>query len=195
MNDDALNILLSQLQQLFAAMQANVAIALYIVLGLWIIQLINYSLHYRLNILGLIPRKPFGLIGIVFSPFLHGSFNHLFFNAIPLFVLLNFMLINGINHFIGISIVIIGIAGIATWLFGRRGIHVGASGVIMGYWGYLLFDAVRNPSVVTVILAILVMYYFGSLFFSLFPQEESVSWEGHVFGFLAGLITAYYSIT
>ena len=178
---------LSQLVNLFNSLGLNVHVALEIVAVLWLIQILNYLLAYRLNFFGIAPRSLFGLICIPFAPLLHGSFTHLFFNSIPLFALSCFLLISGTDNFIHVTLIIGAISGLATWLLGRPGIHIGASSIIMGYFSYLLVNAYRHPSVATWVLAGLCVYYFGSLIVSLFPEEERVSWEGHVFGFAAGL--------
>ncbi|MCD8499823.1 MAG: rhomboid family intramembrane serine protease [Gammaproteobacteria bacterium] len=95
-----------------------------------------------------------GLIGIFTSPFLHGSFTHLLFNCIPLFLLMNLLLLAGLDQFIVISLLIIVISGLCVWLVGRPALHVGASGLIMGYWGYLMINAILYPSIITVLLII-----------------------------------------
>lgn len=182
--------LISQLELAILVIKTNLPTALTIVMIFVAAQILNMLTGYRLNILGIYPRHIFGLVGIIFSPFLHANFNHLFFNLIPLFVLLNFVLMAGFTKFIAISFIIILLSGTATWLFGRRALHIGASGLVMGYWGFLLINAYRHPSVITLILAVICIYYFGGLVFSLFPSQEKVSWEGHVFGFLAGLVAA-----
>lgn len=160
---------------------------------LWGIQIVNAGLGYRLNVLGIYPRHPLGLIGIPFSPFLHGNFTHLFFNSIPLFILANFVLLSGIPQFVCVSLIIIVISGVGTWVFARKGLHVGASGLIMGYFGYLLANAYYQPSIISVILGIVCLYYFGSMLFGLVPTRERVSWEGHLFGFLGGFAAIYLS--
>lgn len=162
-----------------------------LMIGLWVLQVINWLTGYRLNRLGIVPRNLPGLIGIVFSPFLHGNFNHLFFNTIPLLVLACFILVGGEKLFFLVSITIILISGFAVWLFGRRAIHIGASSLIMGYWGYLLVSAYMHPSLMTLVLAVVSVYYFGGLFFGLFPGEKNVSWEGHLFGCLSGIIANF----
>jgi membrane associated rhomboid family serine protease len=144
-----------------------------------------------LNILGIWPRKLLGLPGIIFSPFLHGDFNHLFFNSIPLFIMASFVLLNGMRVFICVSVIIMILGGFCTWLIGRRGVHIGASSVIMGYWGYLLIEAYKHPTVISIALAIVCLYYFGGLALNLFPTKVKSSWEGHFFGFAAGLVAAY----
>ncbi len=181
----------SVLQILVATIHDNLALLLGIVIALWILQLINKLLGYRLNYLGIVPRTGRGLMGIFFSPFLHGDANHLFFNTIPLLALACFVLVGGQPLFWRVSISIILISGLLIWLFGRKAIHIGASALITGYWGYLLINAWRQPGVMTVILAIVCLYYFGGLFFGLFPTKEKVSFEGHLFGCLAGVATNY----
>lgn len=180
-----------QLLNALELIKANIRQALLIVGLLWIIQVVNFVLRYRLNVLGIYPRKIPGLVGIFCAPFLHGSFTHLFFNSIPLFVLVDFALANGLHQFEIITLIIMVISGLATCVFGRPGIHVGASSVIMGYFSYLLLNAYQHPSVMGVMLAIVCAYYFGGLLLSIFPQEEKTSWEGHLSGFLAGIAAVY----
>lgn len=183
--------IVSQLDMAIVFIKANMTFVLAIIGLLYGIHLINFILGYRLNILGIYPRHPFGLFGVAFSPFLHGHFNHLFFNSIPLVILMSFVLLKGFDTFYCVSGIIILLGGLATWLFGRRGLHVGASGLIMGYWSYLLFNAYQEETVLSIGLGIVCIYYFGGLIFNLFPLEVKSSWEAHVFGFLAGLAAAY----
>lgn len=158
---------------------------------LWIIQFINASIGYRLNMLGIWPRKIYGLPGIIFAPFLHGSTGHLFFNSLPLLILINLLLISGLHFFIELTIFITVISGLATWLLARPGVHVGASGVLMGYWGFLLMHSYFYPNVTTIVAAVLCLYYLSSLFFNLLPSGPNISWEGHVFGCGAGIACAF----
>lgn len=171
--------------------QQNLVFLSPVIIILWLIQLFNWALSYRLNIMGIYPRTPQGLVGIVFSPFLHGSFNHVFFNSMILFVLANFVLLGGRTAFYQVSITIFLLGGFAVWLFARKAIHIGASGIVMGYLGYLLANSYYHTSSLTLILAFACIYFFGSLLAGLFPSSEGVSWEGHVFGFLAGILSIY----
>jgi membrane associated rhomboid family serine protease len=182
---------LDQLQSAIASVKEGIPFALVLLSIFWAFLIINKLLSYRLNYLGIYPRDAFGLIGIVFHPVLHGSFNHLFFNSIPLFVLLTFMITTGTSTLICATLSIVLLSGIAIWLFGRKATHIGASGLIMGYWGYLLVFAYKNPSILSYVLAIICLYYFGGLLLSIFPSEEKTSWEGHLFGLLAGIGAAY----
>lgn len=181
----------SQITSIIYLMQAHFIKALSLVGILWIIHLVNSVLRYQLNMLGIYPRHVFGLIGIPFFSFLHASFNHIFFNSIPLVILVDLLLLSGKQNFINVTTCIIGISGLTIWLLGRHAIHVGASSLIMGYWGYLLISAWHSPSVLTYAVMFLCLYYFGGLVVNFFPTEERVSWEGHIFGFLAGVTTLY----
>lgn len=183
--------LLNQFVTTVASLQKNMGLVLLIIAALYAIHFVNWLLGYRLNFLGIYPRKLFGLKGIIFSPFLHGDFNHLFFNSIPLFVLISFVLLNGIPAFICVSVIVMLVGGLGTWIFGRPGYHVGASGVIMGYWAYLLLSAYQHITPVTFALAVVCVYYFGGLFFNLFPMKVKSSWEAHVFGFIGGIAAGY----
>jgi membrane associated rhomboid family serine protease len=186
-----LESIVSSFAQIGASIQENLLLLALILLGLWAIQIVNSLAGYRLNLLGIYPRSWFGVPGILLSSFLHGSYKHLFFNSIPLFVLAALVLVQGKLQFVQITLIIILISGIAVWLFGRRAFHVGASSLIMGYWGFLLFNAYQERSTLPILLALLCLYYFSNLALSLFPTEQKVSWEGHVFGFLGGIIASY----
>lgn len=183
--------LVNSLNDIVAQTQAHLPMLLGVLGLLLVIHIINVMLNYRLLALGIYPRHPFGLIGIIFSPFLHGNFNHLFFNAIPLFVLMDFMLIYSEKTWVAATCSIFLISGLLTWLFGRKAVHVGASAVITGYWGFLVFFMIHQPSVTSLILGILCVYYFAGIFFGILPLRESTSWEGHLFGLVAGIFTAW----
>jgi membrane associated rhomboid family serine protease len=162
------------------------------VIGLmWIILFVNRLLGKRLCVLGIYPRHLFGLVGIIFAPFLHYDYEHLLFNSIPLFLLMNFVLLSGYQTFYRVSIFILLIAGGLIWLFGRRAIHIGASYLIMGYFGYLLSSAYITGGTLTIGLAIIAIYYFGGMLFSVLPVEDKTSWEGHLFGLIAGIVTCF----
>ena len=182
---------LQGIHELISASQLNLRLSLELVAFFWLIHLINVILGMRLNVLGIIPRKPYGLPGILFSPFLHGNFEHLFFNSIALFILFDLMLVNGLKVFILSTIIIIVVCDGLVWLFARRGIHIGASGLIMGYWIFLLVNAYYQHSVVAVILAVLCLYYLAGLGLSLIPGDAGTSWEAHIFGALGGGLAVY----
>lgn len=178
----------SDLNIFFLEAKLNAPFLLKILAFVWLLNIISWSLGLGLNRYGLIPRKRKGLIGIFTATFLHANFNHLFFNTIPFIALGLFIIALGINKFYEISLIIILFEGITVWLFGRSGNHIGASSLISGYFSYVIISAYRSPTIATILAAIIAIYYFGSIFLSLFPNEEKQSWEGHLLGFIGGII-------
>lgn len=184
--------LVSSVQSIAVSFQHNFIFALAFLGVFWVCHILNWAVNYRLNVLGIYPRSIRGLFGIVFTPFLHRDFNHLFFNSIPLFVLAILILQHNRTHFYYTSATIILLSGLGIWLFGKRAIHIGASSLVMGYFGYLLANAYYQFNAESLILALLALYYFGGLFLALIPSShKEVSWSGHLFGFLAGIAAAY----
>lgn len=171
--------------------KANANYLLYILLILWGVYFVNLLLNKKLLYLGIIPRHLLGLPGIVFAPFLHADFNHLFFNSIPLLVLSNFLLVYSLPYFLYVTTLIIIISGFMTWCFAKSGIHVGASSVITGYWALLVSNIYQQGTATAIILGIVCLYYFIGIFYSIFPGKKMVSWEGHLFGLIAGIIVSY----
>jgi membrane associated rhomboid family serine protease len=171
--------------------QMNQGILFKILLVPWIVFLLNKIFNNKLLYLGIFPRHLLGLPGIVFSPLLHANFNHLFFNSIPLAVLSNFILMQGVNYYLKVTIAITLISGILIWCFGKPGVHIGASAVITGYWSLLLMHSYQMGTITAIILGGICLYYFAGIFFGIFPGKKGVSWEGHLFGLLAGVIVSY----
>ena len=156
----------------------------------WVTFFISQLSGNRCLLLGITPRRLYGLPGIVFAPLLHANFNHIFFNSIPLLVLSNFILMEGLTYFLVVTAWITGISGLLIWLFAKRGLHVGASAVITGYWALLVSHIYQEGTVTAVILGVISLYYFAGIFYGILPGKKGVSWEGHLFGLLAGLATS-----
>ena len=182
---------INNIQQLILASRQNLVISAYCVGALWVIHFINIALGMRLRAFGVIPRKSYGIIGIITHPFIHGHFEHLFFNSIALFSLVDLLLIYGMPTFVITTAVIIIITGVLVWCFARPGVHIGASGVMMGYWTYLLANAIITQSSMSWLLGALCVYYLGGLGLNLLPSEPGTSWEAHVFGALAGIAAVF----
>lgn len=157
----------------------------------WFVYILNALAGKRLFWLGIFPRRLHGLIGIVFAPLLHANFNHLFFNSIPLVVLSNFILIDGLHLFLWVTGIIGLLSGVLIWCFGKTGLHIGASALITGYWGYLVSNILQQGSFKAIILGLISLYYFAGIFLGIFPGKKGVSWEGHLFGLLAGIAASY----
>jgi membrane associated rhomboid family serine protease len=161
---------------------------------IWIVFAIEIISPFDLTSLGIRPREVFGLIGILFSPFLHSSLGHIISNSIPLLVLLviSYSLSEEMtNKAIGLIIII---SGLGTWFFGTtNSVHVGASSVVMGLIGFLLFLGFyrRNlPAImVSIGMFVAVMIFHLPVLENLMPHD-GISWTGHFFGFIAGIVAA-----
>lgn len=186
-----LNEINSSLNIIIAQTKINSSYLIDIFMIIWGVFFINLLLGKRLLFLGIIPRNILGIPGIFCAPFLHADFNHLFFNTIPLLVMSNFILVDGINYFLAVTTYIMITSGILTWIFAKPGIHVGASSVITGYWALLISNIYQQGTITAIILGFICIYYFIGIFYSLFPGKKGVSWEGHVFGLIAGIIVSY----
>ena len=187
-----MNDFLNNLTAIANELTQHLPISIGLIILLFAVHILNLIFRRRLNLLGIWPRKIFGWIGIPFSPFLHANFSHLIFNAIPLFIFSNLILLQGVRTFYVTSILIILLSGILTWALGRNGVHVGASSLIMGYLGFILIGIYHKPTVLSVIIGVTCLFYFSGMLSNLFPSEDKrVSWEGHVFGFIAGIVAAF----
>ncbi len=164
------------------------------VLGLlaviWAVELVNGFLGHQLTAWGILPRTTQGLIGVPLSPFLHGSLSHAVSNTFPLLVLGGLVGMRGSQVLVGVSLFVIMVGGVAVWGLGRTAIHVGASGLVFGYFGYLLakgwYD--RKPS--SILVAIVVLLLYGGLLLGVLPKGGFISWESHLFGLIAGMLAA-----
>jgi membrane associated rhomboid family serine protease len=158
----------------------------------WIITFINeIFLKGRLNSLGILPHNPIGLRGILFAPFLHGGFYHVAANTVPFIVLGWLVMLRNISDFYFVSFMAAFVGGLGTWLVGSPySVHIGASGVIFGYFGYLLFRGYFERSFVAIAISLVIAVTYGSLIWGVLPTRSYISWEGHLFGFIGGIIAA-----
>ncbi|WP_242920057.1 rhomboid family intramembrane serine protease [Pontibacter liquoris] len=157
---------------------------------LWLISLLAYLTDADLAWLGILPRNFFGLVGVLAAPLIHDGLVHLLSNSFPLVLLSGFILYMNRPVATRVLLLVYVLSGLLTWLIGRPNYHVGASGLVYGMAGYLLFNGFlrRNRAAMAVSLAVLFLY--GGLFYGLFPTEERISWEGHLAGLLSGLVAA-----
>lgn len=121
---------------------------------LWLIEIVDVFLGGRLNFYGIIPRTSIGLRGILFAPFLHANFAHLISNTIPFVTLGWFVMLRETSDFFLVSTIVALASGIGVWIFGAPGVHLGASGVIFGYFGFLLSRAYFERSALAVALSL-----------------------------------------
>ena len=170
----------------------NIQIAFAIVAVLWLVHIFDWICPGTMKIYGLRPRDSKHLLGIVYYPFLHGSFKHLIGNSGPLLVLLIISLSLS-RKMTGCAIFIIMFGGGgAVWLFGKPNtVHIGASGVIFGLIGFLLFIGVFQKKWKPLVFSLIVFFVYGGVLISLFTIVPGVSWSGHFWGFISGITAAW----
>lgn len=160
-------------------------------LFLWLIEIIDtVAFDSRLQAHGIEPRRVDGLEGVVFAPALHDGWAHLISNSIPFVVLGGLVLVYGFRRWITVTAFITIVAGLATWLLARRGNHIGASILVFGYFGFLLGMAWFERSLKSIGIAAVVAILYGGLIWGVVPSDSGVSWEGHLFGVVAGVAAA-----
>ena len=161
------------------------------VAALWVVQGVNWVTGQSLNYLfGLIPRRVEGLDGVALMPLLHGSFPHLMANTPPLLVMGALLALTATRALILVNAIIVLGGGLLVWLFGGLAIHVGASGLVFGWFGFLLARAAIDRSPITMGAAAAVGVLYGAMLWGVLPGRAGVSWEAHLFGFLAGVAAA-----
>ena len=157
---------------------------------LWAIQAVNLLSGYKLNSWGIYPRELSGLWGILCAPFLHAGFYHLISNSMPMLILLALVYMSSARALVWVSITGILCGGLGVWVFGSSGYHVGASGLIFAFWGYLIADAWFRRSVKSILISVITLLLYGGLLFNVFSCRPYVSFSSHLFGLLAGVTTA-----
>lgn len=159
----------------------------------WAVFAVNTLLGGALNVFGVIPRSAVGLRGIVFAPFLHANLNHLLANSLPFVVLGWLVMIRDARHFLPVTAIAMLASGLFAWIFGAPGsVHIGASGVLFGYLGFLLLSGWYARSFGSVILSIGVAVAWGGLVLGVMPGTPGISWQSHLGGFVGGVLAARY---
>lgn len=159
--------------------------------AMWIMFIATWLTNGALLSLGIIPRNVIGLRGILFAPFLHGSLAHLLANTIPFAILGWLVMLRDSRHFTYVTFVAMIASGGMAWLLGASGsVHVGASGVIFGYLGFLIFSGWYARNLGSIILSILAIAFWGGLLLGVLPGHPGISWQAHLGGFIAGAYSA-----
>lgn len=159
---------------------------------MWVSEIVDSVLGHRLDAYGIIPRDAEGLIGIVTAPFLHLGFGHLIANTLPLITLGGLVALSGATRLIAISAVIALVGGVGTWLVSPPNtITIGASGLVFGYAGYLVSRGLFTRRIGQVLLGVLVVVLWGGALLSGLMPQAGISWQGHLFGAIGGLVAAW----
>jgi membrane associated rhomboid family serine protease len=170
----------------------SIVLPLFFVAMLWIVKIAESILSLNLKIYGIFPLHTEGLYGIIFSPFIHGSYEHLIANSIPIFVLTFFLLYFYRNLAYRIFFLIYFLSGLCVWLGAREAWHIGASGIVYGLASFLFFSGIIRKDATLLTIAIIVVFLYGSMFWGIFPIKPEISWESHLWGALSGLLLAYF---
>ncbi len=162
-------------------------------LAMWLLELADLLFFGgALDAYGIRPRSADGLDGIVLSPFLHGGLAHLANNSVPFVVFGLLVFLGGLRKFAVTTVLSALISGLGVWLVGAPNtVHIGASGVVFGYLGYLLLRGYFSRSVGAILLSLLLVVLYGGALWGLLPLQTGVSWSAHLFGFLGGTLSAY----
>ncbi|MCC9602435.1 rhomboid family intramembrane serine protease [Stieleria sp. JC731] len=162
-----------------------------LLLAMWLIRIVDATIPYDLNVWGLVPRTPSGLLGILTMPLLHGGMVHLFRNTISLALLLFIVSWTRRNPWPVIGMTAL-FGGSLLWMLGRHATHVGASGLVFGLIGLLITSGFLHKRLVSVAVAIVVGILFGgTLLWGVLPLGNGVSWDGHLTGLLGGIAAAF----
>ena len=176
----------------FKFTNAVVIAPLVAVITIWMVFWVELRFRINLNEYGIYPQKISGLKGIVFSPFIHGSVEHLYNNTIPLAVLTAALFYFYRNIAFRVLLLGILVSGLFTWAIGRPSFHIGASGVIYLLVSFIFFKGIFTKHYRLIALSLIVVFIYGSMLWYIFPVEDGISWEGHLGGFLAGLALAFF---
>ncbi|WP_408898176.1 rhomboid family intramembrane serine protease [Nocardioides sp. R1-1] len=169
---------------------AALATAGFVVL-LWAVEIVDVAASHRLDGWGIRPRTTEGLLGVLAAPLLHGGWDHLGANTVPALVLGFLTLATGLLRGLVATAVIWLAGGLAVWLLAGSGsVHLGASGLIFGWLTYLVAQGLvdRKPGEIAVGLVVLLVY--GGVLWGVLPGQDGISWQGHLFGAIAGVVAA-----
>jgi membrane associated rhomboid family serine protease len=159
---------------------------------LWVLQIVNWGDHYWLSRhFGIVAREPSRLPDIFTAPLLHWSFSHIEANSAPLFFLGFFAAYRGIRRFVVATLLIVVMSGLGSWLFSpTRTVGAGASGVVFGYFGYVVVRGIVERHVLDVIAGIVVALSYWSILQGVLPSDPHISWQAHLFGLVGGVVAA-----
>ena len=158
---------------------------------MWLLEIVDLFLGGRLDYYGIRPLSIIGLRGIVLAPFLHGGLGHLIANTIPFLTLGWLIMLRQTSDFFTVTIITMLVSGLGVWLLApANSIHIGASGLIFGYFGFLLLRGYFERSFAAILFSLIVGLLYGGMIWGVLPLQDGISWQGHLFGFVAGAFAA-----
>jgi membrane associated rhomboid family serine protease len=181
-----------EMKGLVGEVKAQVAILGTFVGLMWALEILDLFLGGALNRFGIRPHSLIGLRGILFAPFLHGNLLHLIANTVPFLILGWLVMLRRTSDFWPVTIIVMLVSGLGTWFFGSPySIHIGASGVVFGYLGFLLSRGYFERSFGSILMSLTVGLLYGGMIWGVLPTRIGISWQGHLFGFIGGIIAAW----
>lgn len=158
---------------------------------IWVVEVVNVVLGHSLVEWGILPRHLGGLIGIPLAPFIHGGIWHAVSNTIPLLILGCLVLSGDRRLFWETAVNVTILGGLLVWLFAREAHHVGASGLVFGFFGVIMGRAYFERSVIAIVIALVTAITYGGLIWGVLPLRSHISFESHLFGLIAGFIVVW----
>ncbi|MBD0736309.1 rhomboid family intramembrane serine protease [Streptomyces sp. CBMA29] len=159
---------------------------------LWVIEAVDVIAGHRLDSLGIVPRKPAELIDVIPSAFIHFGFGHVASNSLPLLVLGFIAALRGIGRYLAVAFTVIVIGGLGVWLIAPAHTNTaGASGLVFGLFSYLLVRGFVDRRALDIVVGVVVGAVYGSILWGVLPTASGVSWQGHLFGLIGGVVAAF----
>lgn len=158
---------------------------------MWVVEIVDLVAG-DLDSAGIRPRDAEGLVGVALAPVLHGGFGHLAANTVPFLVLGAAIALSGLARVAAVTVIVALVGGVGTWLTAPAAtVHIGASGLVFGFAAYLIARGAYTRSLLHLAAALAVIGVYGTtLLFGLVPTP-GVSWHGHAFGAVGGVIAAW----
>jgi membrane associated rhomboid family serine protease len=170
---------------------SGLALVATMVAVMWVEEVVDRILGGDLDRFGIAPRSEAGLPGIVAAPFLHASFGHLISNTIPFVLMGATIALSGLIRVLSVTVIVALASGVGTWLVASPGtVHLGASGVVFGYATYLIARGIYSRNLIHLGVGLIVGALFGGALLGGLSPHEGISWQGHLFGGLGGLLAA-----
>lgn len=178
----------SRKDQRIAGIQAILALLVL----MWVAEIIDTVAGHSLDQYGIEPREVDGLTGVVAAPFLHAGFGHLIANTIPFVAMGVVIALQGLGRVVAVTAIVALVSGLGTWLFAPANtLHIGASGIVFGYATYLISRGVFNRDLLQLGVGVVVVGIWGTALLAGLEPREGISWQGHFFGAVGGVLAAW----
>jgi membrane associated rhomboid family serine protease len=161
----------------------------------WAVEVVNYADEGALsNRYGIQAHDSNAIWHIFTAPFLHANLDHIMANSVPLAIFGFLAALRGVARFVTVSLIIMVASGLGVWFLSASGtVTVGASGLIFGYFGYLLTRGFVERRVLDIVVGGLVAVVYGTMIFGALPGQPGISWQAHLFGLIGGVLAAWFT--